>query len=122
MFENQIRVIAVLILLLLPVESFATATLNCVGNPYFFVVHYSLSHGAQSFQLANNNETLIEGSTKTLRAFSLSWPENEQSARNNISFSGYLKNGKSFTGEASANTGKLTVNEQNFRFKCDWLR
>ncbi len=64
----------------------------------------------------------MEGSIKTLNSFSLFWPEVEQSVKNEISFSGYLKNGKSFTGEASANIGKLTVNEQIYGFKCDWSR
>ena len=116
------KTITLILLFLVPTISFATATLNCNGEPYFFMVNYSLSEGAQSYELIKRNKTIKKGNVKKLTKFSLSWPETEQSNKNNISFSGKLENKTTFNGSASGDTGNLTVNKKQYRFKCEWLR
>jgi len=118
----KMKNITFIILLTISTASFATATLYCNGDPYLFVIHYSLSDGAQNYELIKTNKSIKKGHTKELIKFKLSWPEPEQSIKNKLTFAGKLNNKISFNGFAKGNNGNIIINKQKYRFKCDWAR
>lgn len=116
------KIISLTLLLIVSSNSYATATLNCDGDPYLFIINYSLTDGAQSYELIKENKTISKGNVKELTKFSLSWPETEQSIKNKLSFFGKLENNGSFAGIATGDNGNIIINKQKYRFKCEWLR
>lgn len=112
----------VLGLMMFSAQAFATATLDCVAEPYHLSVIVSIEDGPQQFSLWDDKGELVAGEMKLWKVFQLHWPNGLGPKGNSILFRGEFPNNLAVAGTVRGAKGTLVVNGAKHVLKCDWRK